>query len=479
MPDITFINRCIFDILEGLRDGLSHFSQMSRAALIYTVGPDDPILVCDPQDLLRGHEPRLREIYLDSGQWRKTVLSPQNIFQVDHIHREEDLDLTGLISFGGRSDSLFYQMWFAEHHPDMCSTGPTERWLEHAAWRLSHDIANEDALYTGISGYFLREYSTHAVRDFILDEMNVQLGWDSPIRVYPILEAVLGISKTREEGTWPRGELVFVEPARLSKIDFIALFPLSEQPVLENYKHVRKLLQSVEKSERKLVSDGKTIVGISRGVLTEFRISADFRGGHGFLKLNDEPVCSFSNGSFHSSSRHARLVEVEEALIESEIDDDSATSLFKIIAEIVHYAEEKKHGCTLILDLNDPPVEVSGQKLQKPLDLTQRHLLELAKSLSKVDGALHMGKDLELHGFACLLDGHAIPGEDRARGARFNSALRFTAEHDKLLVVVVSSDRPVSVIQDGLELNAQCRWAPVSGFMSAPSEMREWIKAGH
>jgi hypothetical protein len=264
----------------------------------------------------------------------------------------------------------------------------------------------------------------------------------------------------------------------LSKIDFMALFPLSEQPVLENYKHVRKLLQSVEKSERRLISEGKTIVGITRNDLTGFRISADFRGGHGFLKLNDEAVCSFSNGSFHSSSRRARLVEVEEALIESVVDNDSATSLFKIITGIVHYAEEKKHGCTLILDLNDSPVEISGQRLQNPLDLTKGHLLELSKSLSKVDGALHVGKDLHLHGFACLLDGHAIPGEDRARGARFNSALRFTAEHHKLLVVVVSSDRPVSIIQGGLELNAQCRWAPVSGFMSAPLELKEWIKAG-
>ena len=478
MPDSTFIHRCIFDILEGLRDGLSRFSQISRAALIYAIGPEDPVSVCDPQDLLRGHEPRLKEVYLDSRQWRKKVLSLQDRYQVDHIHRKEDLNLAGLISFGGRSDSLFYQMWFTEHHPDMCSTGATERWLEHAAWRLSHDIANEDALYTGISGYFLREYSTHAVRDYIVDEMNVQVGWDSPVRVYPILEAVLGISKTREEGIWPRGELVFIEPAMLSKIDFIALFPLSEQPVLENYKHVRKLLQSVEKSNRKLISDGKSIVGITRGDLGKFRISADFRGGHGFLKLNHEPICSFSNGSFHSSSRRARLVEVEEALIESQMDDDPATSLFKIITGIVHYAEEKKHGCTIILDLNDPPVQVSGQRLQKPLDLTNGHLLELAKSLSKVDGALHMGKDLHLHGFACLLDGHAIQGEDRARGARFNSALRFSAEHDNLLVVVVSSDRPVSIIQGGLELNAQCRWAPVSGLMPSPPELEEWIEAG-
>lgn len=476
MPDNYFISRCIFDIHEGLRDGLSHFSQISRAALIYAVGPRDPIQVYDPQELLRGHESRLKETYVDSGLWRKTVPPRQDAIQVDRIQREESLDLTGLISFGGRSRSVFYQMWFTEHHPDMCSTGPTERWLEHAAWRLSHDIANEDALYTGISGFFLKEYSTHAVRDYILDEMNVQLGWDSSMRIYPILEAVLGVCKTREEGSWPRGELVFVEPAVLSQMDFIALFPLSEQPQLENYKHVRKLLQSVERSDRKLVSDGKNLVGITQCNPKEFRITADFRGGHGFLKINDSSICSFSDGRFYSTSRHARLVEVEEALIEAEMDDESGTILFKIISDIVHHAEEQKHGCTLIVDLNDPPVEVSGQKLQKPLDLTQRPLLELAQSLSKVDGALHLGKSLELHGFACLLDGHAIAGEDRARGARFNSALRFTAEHDNLMVVVVSSDRPVSIIQGGIELNAQCWWTPVPGFVGSPPEMEAWLE---
>jgi len=476
MADSFFINRCISDIVEGLCDGLSHFSQLSRAALIYAVEPEDPLRIYDAQDLLRDHEPKLKEIYLDSDLWRQKAPRLQDMIPYGHIYREKNLDLTGLISFGARSDSLFYQMWFTEHHPDICSIGPTERWLEHAAWRLSHDIVSEDTLYTGISGYFLREYATHAVRDFIVDEMNVQLGWDFSIRVYPILEAVLGISKTVEEGLWPRGALVFMEPAQFSEIKFIARFPISEQPNLQNFKHVRKLLQSVEEPERKLVSDGKTIVGITGDSLTGFRITADFQGGYGFLKLNGGPVCSFYDGRFHSSTRRAKLVEVEEALIESGMEDEPRMSLFNIITHIVHYAEEHKHGCTLVIDLNDTSVDVSGQKLLKPLDLAERPLLELAQALSKVDGALHIGKDLHLHGFACLLDGHAIPGEDRARGARFNSALRFTAERKNILVVVVSSDRPVSVIQDGLELNAQCRWEPVSRLIGTPPTMESWIE---
>ena len=170
-------------------------------------------------------------------------------------------------------------------------------------------------------------------------------------------------------------------------------------------------------------------------------------------------------------------MEVEEALIESHLEPETAMSLFKIIAEVVHSAEKLKHGCTLVIDLNDDPVEISGQRLEPPLDLKDPDLLGLAQALAKVDGALHIGRDLKLYAFACLLDGAAIPGEDRARGARFNSALRFTAGRTRLMVVVVSSDRPVSIIQEGLELSARCSWNPVTGFISTPPTLEAWLKS--
>jgi hypothetical protein len=64
-------NLCLFHILDGLRQGLSSFSGPSRAAVIFAEKPDDPISIYDPQDLLRGHEPMLKEIYLDTDKWCK------------------------------------------------------------------------------------------------------------------------------------------------------------------------------------------------------------------------------------------------------------------------------------------------------------------------------------------------------------------------------------------------------------------------
>jgi hypothetical protein len=41
---------------------------------------------------------------------------------------------------------------------------------------------------------------------------------------------------------------------------------------------------------------------------------------------------------------------------------------------------------------------------------------------------------------------------------------------------VVSSDRPVSVIQGGVELSAQCEVKPISGTKSSPPTIEEWLK---
>lgn len=470
----SFIHRCVSDILSGLADGLSHFSGPSRAALVYAMEPGAPIMVCDPQNLLRGHEPLLHARYQEDDAWRHNVVVEGNRLKYADIHSVQDLGMAGLISHGGYSGSVFFQRWFTEHHPDMCSTGPTERWLEHAVWRFSHDMAQEKGLYTGISGLFLKEYATHAVRDHIVDAMNVLMGWDSKVRVYPVLDAILMISETREEGNWPDGELIIVDPSMMDQLNFLLQFGEEERPRLAHYKHVRKLLQTVERSSRRLVSDGRAIWGICDRSLPQFSICADFRKKHGFLRVNRDKVCSFADGRFSSTTYQAKLVQLEELLLESELEQSNSYFIFKIIVSLVHQAQRRRHGCAMVIDLNDEPVPLSGQTLSPPLDLRKPHILSLTKSLARVDGALHIGADGSLYGFACLMDGKAFSGEDRARGARYNSALRFTAEHDNVIVVVVSSDRPVSIIKQGVEVQGQCHFNLQTDCTFSSKPLDQW-----
>lgn len=471
----TFTKRVIGEILSGVSDGLANFSGPSRVAVIYQLNCREELYICDPHSLLRGHESKLRSTYFD--QDLRPLQVNHHLFDKPYsrIDRVADLALDGIISFGGQSGPVLYQMWFTDHHPELLSTGPTERWLEHAVLRFSHDTANDQELYTGISGRFLREYATYAIQDQINYERRRFNGLQPHLEIAPILNAILTISKTREEQRSPYGELVFLDPLHLEAVDFLARFRHAEQPLLDNFKHVRKLLLSVQNFHYKLVSDGAYILGVARGMINCFHIAADFRGLYGFLKLNNQTICSFADGAYSSSTHQAKLFEVEEILLDYNLDSTDRNSLFHIASSIVHYAQSHYFGCTIVIDMNLPLTPISGQNLEHPLDLERSNLLDLACDLARVDGALQVGIDRHLHRFACLLDGAAIAGEDRARGARYNSALRFTAQHPETIIVVVSADRPVSVIYRGMEQSASCTLRTHIPYAAEPQLLSKWL----
>ncbi|PID41658.1 MAG: DNA-binding protein [Proteobacteria bacterium] len=470
-----FIKKIVTDILSGVRDGLGTFSGSSKVAVIYQLDVDSELYICDPHNLLRGHESKIQSTYFDNR--RKPLSTGNNLLgkPYSHIETGENLTLDGVISFAAQSGPVHHQMWLTEHHPEMLSTGPTERWLEHAVLRFSHDTANGPELYTGISGMFLREYATHAVHGQIIHEY-ARLGvHQKRLDIYPILRAIIGISKTKEEQQSPYGELVFITPSQLESIDFLARFRNSEQPLIDNYKHVRKLLLAVQNFNYKLISDGQGVLGVARGTIDGFHLAADFRGFFGFLKMNNQPLCSFADGTYSSSSHQAKLFEIEEILLDYKLDSTIRSRLFHIVSSLVHYAETCYFGCTIVVDMNEPLTTISGQNLAQPLDLERSNLLDLACDLARVDGALQIGKDRRLHRFACLLDGAGIKGEDRSRGARYNSALRFTAQHHDTIIVVVSADRPVSVIYHGLEHRGACHSITGNKYMMEPQLLTDWL----
>ena len=472
MQDLFFL-KCVDHIHGGLSNGLTRFCGPSRAALVYALDSDGPVRVYDPQDLLRGHEPRLRELYLKDRFWTHRNAGEAR----EEAAHCRSLDLTGLISYGGSFRHIRHQMWFTEEQPDMCSTGPTERWLEYACRLMSQDMGTRSILDLETSGYVLQDFATHAVRDHLVDIRNLSVGPDTRLRIYPILEAILSISKTQEEGKWPYGDLIFVEPAHIDRVHYLATFGEFERPAMKDIKHIRKLLQAVEGNRHKLVSDGQQIIGIGTGRMPDFSVTAEFRGRHGFIRLQDEAVCSFADGGYHSSTRRANLVQLEEALLELNLGSSKTYSIMKAVGTLVSSAQERKHGCALVLDYGSPLASISGQHLETPLDLKRHMDLELATALAKVDGALHIDMMyLKLHAFATLLDGRAVAGENRSRGARFNSALRFTADHDQVIVVVVSADRPISVIQHGTELKAACDWEPRYQCLCEPPSLESWIE---
>ena len=151
-------------VMEGLRQGLCEFSGPSRTALVYAKSETDPPRVVDPQNLLRGHEPRLREYFIDTDEWRAGLPPADQVSYFDQHHARR-LGLAGLVSLGGRARSVAYQMWFTEQHPDLCSPGPTRRWLELALRQLATCLGDDDILTLDSVANTLQEMAPHAVHD--------------------------------------------------------------------------------------------------------------------------------------------------------------------------------------------------------------------------------------------------------------------------------------------------------------------------
>ena len=116
------------------------------------------------------------------------------------------------------------------------------------------------------------------------------------------------------------------------------------------------------------------------------------------------------------------------------------------IREIVQRAHVNGHGTTLVIS-SDPVGE--ADRLGGEAVTIETDCLELADIVrfGRVDGAVLLGPDGRCHAFGVILDGTATVRGDRARGSRFNSAVRYqrTSTASSMLVVI-SADGTVDLI---------------------------------
>ena len=119
------------------------------------------------------------------------------------------------------------------------------------------------------------------------------------------------------------------------------------------------------------------------------------------------------------------------------------------IENTINVAQQSGRGMTLVIS-SDPAQEtdrLGGEAMTiEPTRLTP----ELIARLSRVDGAILLGPDGRCHAFGVILDGAAVGRGDRARGSRFNSAVRYQRTQresgNQSVLVVVSVDGSVDIL---------------------------------
>lgn len=249
-----------------------------------------------------------------------------------------------------------------------------------------------------------------------------------------VLRPVTQFSQRLYEGTGAAGRLVLARPDHPG-VEVVSR--LARPVFIESARAVRKLLETTDDNIALLVHEhgvfglGRvidrdaddvfeiTVVGHATWELTSCKVGL-LRVAYGAPAL---PTPIFDT---------ARLVDVMDRVLG---ENDKAETLLPL----VRTAAAARHGTTLVISAAAATEadRLSGQAtLVAPSELTP----ELLAHFSRIDGAVLIDTDGTCFAIGVILDGQAEGEGDPARGARFNSAVRYQRSAPAPTVVVVVSE---------------------------------------
>lgn len=241
------------------------------------------------------------------------------------------------------------------------------------------------------------------------------------------------------ERSGAKGQLAITNPDNLVS----KLRVTFQQPIrLSEARSVRKLLE-LTGDQKSLLADGGSIHGLG-----ECNSAPDVAKivveGHASwsLSIDDTPL-------IRVAYEHATL---PKQIIDKDFFRDIAERTVGAVEveriwEVFQCALDNGHGTTIVVS-KDPVAEVKrlGQQALaiKPEYLDHNDVA----ALGRVDGAIVLGPGGRCHAFGVILDGMATSSGDRARGARFNSSVRYqrTSEIPPSMVIVISDDGTVDLL---------------------------------
>lgn len=222
------------------------------------------------------------------------------------------------------------------------------------------------------------------------------------------------------------------------------------QPIpMQEHRAVRKLMEATT-STRKLVSDGRSLIGL--GVLkgryngvSEDIFEVRFLKRYCWELRHQEHILMRVTAGQPQLHRSIGIEATVRDAIERAWPKLPARDISRLW-KLVESASTLPHGCTLAIvnAAADEAHRLGGQAVEIVPTPGTTELILLASS---IDGAILFDTEANCHAFGVILDGRATPTGDRSRGSRFNSATRYQQSMaEPCVVVVVSDDGMVDVI---------------------------------
>ena len=210
---------------------------------------------------------------------------------------------------------------------------------------------------------------------------------------------------------------------------------------LHDTRSVRKILELTDEA-RALLTDGRAIYGLGE-CLPAPNVAEIAIEGHAKWSL-------IINGTalMKVAYEHATLPKqiLDKDLFRDVAHREVGAVEVERVWDILQCALDNNHGTTIVVSENPvSEIERLGQEALaiKPEYLDHRDVARLGR----IDGAIILGPEGRCYAFGVILDGLATTSSDRARGARFNSSIRYQRTSKiGTMVIVISDDGTVDLI---------------------------------
>ena len=262
--------------------------------------------------------------------------------------------------------------------------------------------------------------------------------WRTANQASDLFSALNEVSSLTYERSGAKGGLTVTSYENLEKwltVRFSRPVPLRESRTL------RKILQLSDDTISVMADQTRAYgLGVSKTAPDVLEISMP-RHAEWDASVNGEKFLTVRYGKVTIPSQPLeleRLIDIAERTI------GSANT--RRIWEIVEAAQASGKGRTIVVSKN-PEAEttrLSGEGM--PIEPDYLDAQEVVR-LGSVDGAVIIGPDGRCYAFGVILDGAADEKGDRARGSRFNSAVRYqNAGKEKSMIVVISDDGTIDLL---------------------------------
>lgn len=272
----------------------------------------------------------------------------------------------------------------------------------------------------------------------------------SPGSAHGLYDACLGIAALRHEGGEGQGTMLLARRQHAAIVPVLTL----EAPVpLRDHRSIRKLLELTE-GRTGLVSDASHVFGLGYMVeeddekyepLATVQFTNHYgwelrHGGHTLMRVvSNTPRLPQSKVQADNFARVAHQVFPD-------LSSDEISFLWELALE----ASNQSHGTMLCISTGAKP---EAERLRRQCFRVVPRVMTtpVLRQASSIDGAVLIEPNGTCYAIGVILDGQATEKGDSSRGARYNSAVRYTSSSPyPCLAVVVSEDGWIDLLPSAL-----------------------------